>query len=52
MTDDPTELAAEADAKEPRADKVAVVTEVKERMSNAEAVILTEAELADMLRTD
>ena len=42
MTDDPTELAAEADAKEPRADKVAVVTEVKERMSNAEAVILTE----------
>ena len=42
MTDDPTELAAEADAKEPRPDKVAVVTEVKERMSNAEAVILTE----------
>ncbi|MEZ5373492.1 MAG: 50S ribosomal protein L10 [Microthrixaceae bacterium] len=42
MTDDPTELAAEADAKEPRADKVAVVTEVKARMSEAEAVILTE----------
>ena len=42
MTDDPTELAAEADAKEPRPEKVAVVTEVKERMSNAEAVILTE----------
>ena len=42
MTDDPTELAAEADAKEPRPEKVAVVTEVKERMSEAEAVILTE----------
>ena len=47
MTDNPehpeaAEHEAEADAKEPRPEKVAVVTEVKERMSEAEAVILTE----------
>ena len=47
MTDNPehpeaAEHEAEADAKEPRPEKVAVVTEVKARMSEAEAVILTE----------
>jgi large subunit ribosomal protein L10 len=47
VTDNPehpeaAEHEAEADAKEPRPEKVAVVTEVKERMSEAEAVILTE----------
>lgn len=47
VTDNPenpeaAEHEAEADAKEPRPEKVAVVTEVKERMTSAEAVILTE----------
>ena len=47
MTDNPehpeaAEHEAEADAKQPRPEKVAVVTEVKERMTESEAVILTE----------
>jgi large subunit ribosomal protein L10 len=42
VVDDQTTNASEADAKAPRPDKVAVVAEVKEAMSGAEAVILTE----------